>query len=222
MKSILTPLFLFGLLACVPVSDGADSGTDVISCPCHDEGLPNDEGLSSDDSAEPGEDSAGPDASFVEADTPYNQEFAVAILAGGCFWGVEDKLKKIDGVLDTTVGYSGGTVENATYKQVSTGNTGHAESVKVLYNPSVTPYARLIERFLETHDPTAVSQKIGYGSQYRSAIFYVTEEERQTALDVIEAANASGKWDRPIATEVTKAGAFWIAEEYHQDYFDKH
>lgn len=147
--------------------------------------------------------------------------FGVATVAGGCFWGVEDKLKEVDGVIDTDVGYCGGTVPDVTYEMVSTGTTGHAESVRVLYNPSVITYERLIANFLRTHDPTDAHPSTGYGSQYRSAVFYVTEQERQDALRAIAALDKSGLWDDPIRTEVVPAGPFWIAEEYHQDYYDK-
>ncbi|HOA13090.1 MAG TPA: peptide-methionine (S)-S-oxide reductase MsrA [Myxococcota bacterium] len=147
--------------------------------------------------------------------------FGVAIVAGGCFWGIEDKLKKVDGVIDTDVGYCGGTVPDVTYEMVSTGTTGHAESVKVLYNPSVITYERLIASFLRTHDPSVVHPLSGYGSQYRSAVFYLTEEEREDAMRAIAALDKSGLWDDPIVTQVVPAGQFWMAEEYHQDYYDK-
>jgi methionine-S-sulfoxide reductase len=147
--------------------------------------------------------------------------FAVATVAGGCFWGIEDSMKKVDGVIDTDVGYCGGTVQDVTYEMVLTGNTGHTESVRVLYDPSVITYERLIAHFLMTHNPTVVHPLTGYGSNYRSAVFYLTEAERDAALVAIHALDKSGKWDDPIVTEVVPATTFWMAEEYHQDYYEK-
>jgi peptide methionine sulfoxide reductase msrA/msrB len=146
----------------------------------------------------------------------------VATLAGGCFWGMEEILRKIPGVLETTVGYTGGTTENPTYKEVCTGRTGHAEAVQILFDPARLSYEELLGYFFRMHDPTTLNrQHNDVGTQYRSAIFYHSEEQRQTAEKVKARVNASGKWKRPIVTEITKAGKFWPAEDYHQDYLQK-
>jgi peptide methionine sulfoxide reductase msrA/msrB len=146
-----------------------------------------------------------------------------AILAGGCFWGMEDILRKIPGVLQTDAGYTGGTTPAPGYEAVHTGDTGHAESVRILFDPSVLSYSDLLEHwFFRMHDPTTKNrQGNDRGSQYRSAIFFTTPEQRQTALAVIERVNASKKWKDPIVTEVTAASPFTRAEEYHQHYLEK-
>ncbi|AKU93177.1 Peptide methionine sulfoxide reductase MsrA [Vulgatibacter incomptus] len=147
-----------------------------------------------------------------------------AILAGGCFWGMEDLLRKIPGVVETEVGYSGGTTAEPTYAQVSTGTTGHAESVRIVFDPSKISYAELLEGwFFRMHDPTTVDrQGNDRGSQYRSAIFFESEEQRKTAEAVKAKVEASGKWKAPIVTQIVPAGRFTRAEEYHQDYLEKH
>ncbi len=146
----------------------------------------------------------------------------IATLAGGCFWGMEEILRKIPGVLETTVGYTGGTTESPTYKEVCTGRTGHAEAVQVVFDPERLSYEELLGCFFRMHDPTTLNrQHNDVGTQYRSAIFYHSEEQRQIAEKVKARVNASGKWKRPIVTEITKAGKFWPAEEYHQDYLQK-
>jgi len=146
-----------------------------------------------------------------------------AILAGGCFWGMEDLLRKIPGVLQTDVGYSGGTTSAPTYEDVHTGKTGHAEAVRITFDPSVLSYSDLLEHwFFRMHDPTTKNrQGNDVGTQYRSAIFYATPEQQKTALAVIERVNASKKWKAPITTEVAAAGPFTLAEGYHQDYLQK-
>jgi peptide methionine sulfoxide reductase msrA/msrB len=148
----------------------------------------------------------------------------VATLAGGCFWGMEEILEKIPGVLSTRVGYTGGTLPNAQYSDVHTGRTGHAESVEVTFDPAVISYEQLLEKyFFRMHDPTTLNrQGNDTGTQYRSAIFYHSEEQRKTAERVIARVGRSGLWKRPITTEVAAAGPFYLAEEYHQKYLDKH
>ena len=147
-----------------------------------------------------------------------------AILAGGCFWGMEDILRKIPGVLEIEVGYEGGTTKNPTYEDVHTGVTGHAEAVKLTFDPSKVSYADLLEKwFFRMHDPTTPNrQGNDVGSQYRSAIFTTSPEQRKTALDVKARVAASGKWQAPIVTEIVDAGPFTRAEDYHQDYLVKH
>ena len=146
-----------------------------------------------------------------------------AILAGGCFWGMQDLLRKVGGVVSTRVGYTGGTTENATYDQVKTGRTGHAESIEITYDPSVVSYAKILEWFFMIHDPTTKDrQGNDRGSQYRSAIFYETEEQKRIAEEVIDAVESSGKWPGPVATELPPAGPFWQAEAVHQDYLERY
>jgi peptide methionine sulfoxide reductase msrA/msrB len=148
----------------------------------------------------------------------------VATLAGGCFWGMEEILEKIPGVLSTRVGYTGGTLPNAKYSDVHTGATGHAESVEVTFDPAVLSYEQLLEKyFFRMHDPTTLNrQGNDTGTQYRSAIFYHSEEQRKTAELVKARVDKSGRWKAPITTEITAAGPFYLAEEYHQKYLDKH
>lgn len=145
-----------------------------------------------------------------------------AVLAGGCFWGMEDILRTIPGVIETEVGYTGGTTSNATYPDVRTGRTGHAESIRVVFDPDRVSYEHILGVFFRMHDPTTPNrQGNDVGTQYRSAIFYLDEEQRKTAEAVKARVDASGKWKRPIVTEIVKAGEFWAAEEYHQDYLEK-
>ncbi len=144
------------------------------------------------------------------------------ILAGGCFWGMEDLFRKIRGVIHTEVGYTGGKTKNPTYNSVKTGDTGHAEAIKIIYDPTLTSLTTLFDHFFRLHDPTTVDRQGGdEGSQYRSAIFYANEDQKAAALKAIEDFNKSGKWSDPIVTEVTKAGDFYIAEDHHQDYLQK-
>ncbi len=146
-----------------------------------------------------------------------------AILAGGCFWGMEEIVRKIPGVLETSVGYIGGTVKNPTYEQVCTGRTGHAEALAVVFDPAKLSYEQLLGYFFRMHDPTTLNrQHNDVGTQYRSAIFYTSDAQRQVAQQVKAKVEASGKWKRPIVTEITEASEFYSAEEYHQDYLVKH
>ena len=146
-----------------------------------------------------------------------------AILAGGCFWGMEELLRHVPGVVSTRVGYTGGTLENPTYPDMRTGETGHAEAIEVLFDPAKTSLKKLLQFFFQIHDPTTPDrQGNDRGTQYRSAIFYQDDVQKQVAEDVIKAVNASGKWPGPVVTQLAKAGPFYQGEEYHQDYLQKH
>ena len=146
-----------------------------------------------------------------------------AILAGGCFWGMEELLRAIPGVLETEVGYTGGSVERPTYGDVKTGRSGHAEAVRVVFDPQRLKFADLLEQgFFRMHDPTTKNQQGNdIGTQYRSAIFVTSPEQRRIAEEVRAKVDRSGKWKRPIATEIVEAGTFTRAEEYHQKYLVK-
>ena len=146
-----------------------------------------------------------------------------AILAGGCFWGMEEIIHKIDGVIKTEVGYTGGDSENPKYEDVKTGKTGHAEAIEIQFDPARISYGALLDLFFKMHDPTTPNrQGNDIGSQYRSAIFYADPEQQKEAAVAIKRAQVSGLWKRPIATEISPAKKFWPAEEYHQDYLKKH
>ena len=146
----------------------------------------------------------------------------IATLAGGCFWGMEDILRKIPGVLETRVGYAGGKTERPTYRDVTHGDTGHAESIEVVFDPSRIGYEELLGYFFRMHDPTTLDrQHNDVGTQYRSAIFYHDEEQRRTAERVKTEVERSGKWKGKIVTEIVPAGPFWEAEDYHQKYLEK-
>lgn len=147
----------------------------------------------------------------------------IAILAGGCFWGMEDLIRKLPGVLETHVGYTGGALDSPDYKQVKTGKTGHAESIRIAYDPAKTSYRALLEFFFQIHDPTTKDrQGNDIGSQYRSAIFYLDTEQKAEAEKIIAEINASGRWPGKVATQIVPAGKWWDAEEYHQDYLEKY
>jgi len=154
---------------------------------------------------------------------PSSDKLETAVLAGGCFWGMEDLLRKIPGVVETEVGYTGGTVADPSYGDVKTGASGHAESVRVVFDPSRLSYADLLEKwFFRMHDPTTLNQQGNdRGTQYRSAIFVTSAEQRRIAKEVIERVNASGKWTSPVVTLVVEASPFTPAEDYHQDYLEK-
>lgn len=146
-----------------------------------------------------------------------------AHLAGGCFWGMEELIRRQPGVLETEVGYTGGTTPNPTYETVKTGRTGHAESIKIVFDPTRTTYEAILRFFFRMHDPTTLNrQGNDTGTQYRSAIFYLDERQREVAERVKAEVDASGKWPRPVVTEIAKAGPFYRAEDYHQDYLEKH
>jgi len=141
-----------------------------------------------------------------------------ATLAGGCFWGMQDLIRKMDGVVSTRVGYTGGDVENATYKNHGT----HAEAIEVVYNPEKISYRRLLEFFFQIHDPTTENrQGNDRGMSYRSAIYYADEAQKAVALDTIADVNASGLWPDRVVTELEPVGAFWEAEPEHQDYLER-
>jgi peptide methionine sulfoxide reductase msrA/msrB len=142
----------------------------------------------------------------------------VATLAGGCFWGMQDLLRKQPGVIGTEVGYTGGKVPNATYQN----HEGHAEAVRIEFDPTKTSYEALLRFFFRMHDPTTLNrQGNDVGSSYRSAIFYHDEEQKRIAEKVKAEVDGSGKWPRPVVTEIVPAGPWWKAEEYHQDYLVK-
>lgn len=146
-----------------------------------------------------------------------------AIFAAGCFWGSEYAFKQVKGVIGTTVGYTGGTTANPTYPQVCDNTTGHAEAVEVVFDPAVISYDRLLDYFWHMHDPTTRDrQGVDVGRQYRSAIFFRNEAQKVAALESIEKTNRSGLFKAKIVTEISPAKTFYRAEEYHQDYFNKH
>jgi peptide-methionine (S)-S-oxide reductase len=146
-----------------------------------------------------------------------------ATFAAGCFWGVEAAFWNVDGVVSTTVGYTGGTVANPSYEQVCTGRTGHAEAVEIVYDPERVSYEDLLETFWSSHDPTTLNrQGPDVGTQYRSAIFVHDDGQKTAALESRQKVEESGRFRRPVVTEITPAGEFYRAEEYHQKYFDKH
>ena len=141
-----------------------------------------------------------------------------AVLAGGCFWGMQDLIRKQPGVVSTRVGYSGGDVPNATYRNHGT----HAESIEITFDPARISYRTLLEFFFQIHDPTTMNrQGNDIGTSYRSAIFYTSDEQKRIAEDTIEDVNASGLWPGKAVTEVTPAGDFWEAEPEHQDYLER-
>jgi peptide-methionine (S)-S-oxide reductase len=140
------------------------------------------------------------------------------ILAGGCFWGLEDLIRKQSGVLNTTVGYTGGSVENPTYEN----HAGHAEAVEIEYDSEKTSYKKLLDFFFQIHNPTTLNrQGNDMGTSYRSAIFYGNEEEKAEAENFIDIVNKSKRWDNPVVTTLEPLTKFYLAEEYHQDYLIK-
>ncbi len=146
----------------------------------------------------------------------------LATFGAGCFWGVEERYRQIPGVLETAVGYMGGSVDHPTYEQVCDGNTDHAEVVHLTFDPSIVSYEALLNIFWENHNPTTPNQQgPDFGSQYRSVIFTHTDKQRELAQASKEAVEASGKWKRPVVTEIVPAQTFNRAEEYHQKYFQK-
>lgn len=156
----------------------------------------------------------------MSTETNGQQEPKVATLAGGCFWCLEAVYDELQGVKRVVSGYAGGDVPNPTYEQVCTGNTGHAEVVQIEYDPDVTSYRDLLEVFFTIHDPTQLNrQGADVGTQYRSAIFYHNEEQRQAAEEIIAELEAEEVYSKPIVTEVSPLGTFYPAEDYHQDYY---
>jgi peptide methionine sulfoxide reductase msrA/msrB len=147
----------------------------------------------------------------------------IALLAGGCFWGMEEIVREIPGVVDTDVGYTGGRSERPTYDDVKTGQSGHAEAVRVVFDPTKISFEELLGYFFRMHDPTTRDrQGNDVGTQYRSAIFYRSAEQQRIAKKVRAEVDRSGKWPQPVVTEIVQAGSFWPAESYHQDYLQKH
>jgi peptide-methionine (S)-S-oxide reductase len=141
-----------------------------------------------------------------------------AILAGGCFWGMQDLIRKMPGVVSTRVGYTGGDVKNATYRNHGT----HAEGIEIIYDPAIMSYRKLLEFFFQIHDPTTKNrQGNDQGMAYRSAIYYVDDAQKAEALNTIADVNASGIWPGKVVTEVEPAGDFWLAEPEHQDYLER-
>ncbi|MFP6705924.1 MAG: peptide-methionine (S)-S-oxide reductase MsrA [Alphaproteobacteria bacterium] len=141
-----------------------------------------------------------------------------AVLAGGCFWGIEDLIRKLPGVLSTRVGYTGGDIANATYPNHGT----HAEGIEIVFDPSQTSFRELLEFFFQIHDPSTLNQQGNdWGMSYRSAIYYVDEAQREEAVATIADVDASGIWPGKVVTEVEPVGDFWVAEPEHQDYLER-
>jgi len=153
----------------------------------------------------------------------FTDKAQTAYLAGGCFWGMEELVRLIPGVLETEVGYTGGNSINASYDQVKTGNTGHAESLKIVFDPQQLSYRHLLFEFFRMHNPTTRNrQGNDIGTQYRSAIFYLGEEQKVVAEEVIKTVDLSGEWQAKVVTEVVPYKEFYRAEGYHQKYLVKH
>jgi len=150
------------------------------------------------------------------------QKLEVATVAGGCFWCLEAVFRMVDGVVKAESGYTGGAVVNPTYEQVSTGRTGHAESVRITFDPAKISYKEILEMFFSAHDPTTLNrQGADVGTQYRSAIFYHDEKQKAIAVEVIRELTEARKWKDPIVTQVVPAGPFYPAEEYHERYYER-
>ncbi len=146
----------------------------------------------------------------------------VATLAAGCFWGVEEILRSLPGILETTVGYTGGALLNPTYHDVCEGTTGHAEAIEIVFDASQISYEKILGYFFRLHDPTTLNRQANdTGTQYRSAIFYHDDEQKKIALKIKEEIDRSKKWKKPVVTEIVPAQKFYSAEEYHQDYLQK-
>jgi peptide-methionine (S)-S-oxide reductase len=152
-----------------------------------------------------------------------NQGYQVATLGGGCFWCLEAVYDQLEGVLEVVSGYAGGTVPEPSYRMVCTGTTGHAEVVQVTFDPEVISFREILEVFFDIHDPTTLNrQGADVGTQYRSAIFYHDEGQKQVAQQTIEELGSTGQWRSPIVTEVVPLDVFYPAEPYHQQYFAQH
>jgi methionine-S-sulfoxide reductase len=151
-----------------------------------------------------------------------NNKIKKAVFAGGCFWCMQNPYDELKGVVSTAVGYTGGNKDNPTYEEVCAGNTGHAEAIEVLYDSSQISYAELLNVFWRNIDPTTLNRQFAnVGTQYRTAIFYHSEEQKQSAESSKQEMERSGIYDDPIATEITPASTFYRAEEYHQKYYEK-
>lgn len=152
----------------------------------------------------------------------HNKKLKKATFGAGCFWGVEDIFRKLEGVMDTQVGYAGGDFDHPSYQDVCSGVTGHAEVVEVNYDPEIISYTDLLDIFWNIHDPTTLNrQGPDIGTQYRSVIFYHNSKQEELALESKKSLEASGRYEREIVTEIKPAGKFWRAEEYHQQYIEK-
>ena len=159
---------------------------------------------------------------IIIVSTKKDDEMKKATFGAGCFWGVEEAFSQVKGVTNTTVGYMGGTLENPTYEDVCTDKTGHAEVIQIKYDPSIITYEKLLDIFWQIHDPTQLNrQGIDVGTQYRSIIFYYDEDQKKTAIQSKNQLEASGKYNKPIVTEIKKAEKFYPAEKYHQKYFKR-
>ena len=160
--------------------------------------------------------------SFSPSSSIHAPSFEIATLAGGCFWGMEEIIREIPGVIDTTVGYTGGGTKNPVYETVKVGNTGHAESIEVKFDPNKISFHDLLGYFFRMHNPTTANRQGGdVGSQYRSAIFFHSEMQKEVAQQVIQEVDKSKRWPAPIVTQVLPAKEFYSAEAYHQDYLQK-
>ena len=156
-------------------------------------------------------------------DFSVQNKWEVALISGGCFWGMQDQFRHRPGVLYTDVGYTGGNVKNATYEDVHTGKSGHAEAIRILFDPKLTSYKDILLYFFKIHDPTTLNQQGNdQGSQYRSAIFYLNDAQKKIAQEVIARVDRSKKWGAPVVTKLEKASPYYRGEEYHQDYLVKH
>ncbi|MDC1141585.1 peptide-methionine (S)-S-oxide reductase MsrA [Planctomycetota bacterium] len=150
------------------------------------------------------------------------KQYEEAVLAGGCYWGMEEITRDIDGVLDTEVGFTGGDFENPTYADVKKGDTGHAEAIWVMFDPEILSFRELLEWFFKMHDPTTRNrQGNDLGSQYRSAVFYQSDEQREVAEKMVQEVKDSGRWENEVVTQIVKGGEFTAAMESHQDYLQK-
>lgn len=171
----------------------------------------------------PADRSGGGTPSAAADDAAGGERRSVALLAGGCFWGMEEILRSISGVVETEVGYTGGAVDAPDYPTVSTGTSGHVEAVRVVFDPDRLSYAELLGYFFRMHDPTTrARQGNDVGTQYRSAIFHQDDEQRRIAERVRGEEARSGRWAAPVVTEIQAATEFYPAETYHQDYLQKH
>lgn len=151
-----------------------------------------------------------------------NPQISEIIVAGGCFWGVEELIRKVPGVVDTEVGYTGGNTLNPTYEDIKTGKTGHAEAVRIRFSSTQISLSQVLELFFQLHDPTTRNrQGNDVGTQYRSTIFFADEEQRQTAEAVKAKENLSGRWPRPVVTTIEPLTKFFPAESFHQDYLQR-
>ncbi len=152
-----------------------------------------------------------------------NDRYEMAYLAGGCFWCLEAVYDELKGVVDVVSGYAGGRIANPSYEMVCTGETGHAETVQVTFDPQAVSFRQILEVFFTIHDPTSLNrQGADVGTQYRSAIFYVNDEQKAVAEQLVQEMSTEKMWDRPIVTELKPFSTFYPAEEYHQEYFKNH